>query len=60
LETPTGEAVTFKMNWPDREISVTPPLLSLEENPTEEIPEAAWRAFERLVAMGYTDHLIRE
>jgi uncharacterized SAM-binding protein YcdF (DUF218 family) len=81
---------TAKLHWPDREIIVTSPQLSLAEYPNEEItaeqlvhimvgdlqriplygrlgyqipqevPDDVWRAFETLVALGYTSHLVEE
>lgn len=80
---------TFKKQWPEKEVIVTSPQISLEECPNEEIskdelihvlvgwfqrikiyadngfqipqeiPEGVWVAYEKLVAAGYTKHLIK-
>lgn len=79
---------TFKKHWPDKQLFVTSPQLSLQDYPNaeitleevihimvgdlqrikvypekgfqifQEIPDDVWKAYEQLVALGYTDHLV--
>lgn len=79
---------TFKKHWPDKQLFVTSPQLSLQDYPNAEItleevihimvgdlqrikvypekgfqifqaiPDDVWKAYEQLVALGYTDHLV--
>lgn len=79
---------TFKKHWPDKQLFVTSPQLSLHDYPNEEIPleevihimvgdlqrikvypekgfqvfqeipDDVWQAYEQLVALGYTGHLV--
>ncbi len=79
---------TFKKHWPDKQLIVTSPQISLEQYPNaeisleevihimvgdlqrvkvypekgfqiyQEIPSDVWNAYEQLVALGYTSHLI--
>ena len=81
---------TFKKHWPEKNLVVTSPQISLEDYPNEEIPmerviqimvgdlqrikiypekgfqidqpipEDVWQAFEKLVSMGFTQHLVKE
>ena len=79
---------TFKKHWPDKNLIVTSPQISLQDYPNDEItlekvihimvgdfqrikvyaekgfqipqhiPEDVWRAYERLVELGFDEHLI--
>lgn len=79
---------TFKKHWPDKQLFVTSPQLSLQDYPNAEIPleevihimvgdlqrikvypekgfqifqeisDEVWKAYEQLVALGYTGHLV--
>ncbi|NBB20838.1 YdcF family protein [Runella sp. CRIBMP] len=79
---------TFKKHWPDKQLIVTSPQISLEQYPNaeisleevihimvgdlqrvkvypekgfqiyQEIPSDVWNAYDQLVALGYTSHLI--
>ncbi|KIC96170.1 hypothetical protein OI18_02230 [Flavihumibacter solisilvae] len=81
---------TFKKHWPDKELLVTSPQLSLLEYPNEEIPmervinimvgdlqririypakgfqvhqdipDNIWNAYEMLVDLGFSSHLVKE
>ena len=81
---------TFKKHWPDKELLVTSPQMSLLEYPNEEIPmervinimvgdlqririypakgfqvhqdipESIWNAYEKLVDLGFTSHLVKD
>ena len=81
---------TFKKHWPDKELLVTSPQLSLLEYPNEEIPmervinimvgdlqririypakgfqvhqdipDNIWNAYEKLVDLGFSSHLVKE
>ncbi len=80
---------TFKKHWPDKNLQVTSPLLSLHDYPNneipmervihimvgdlqrikeypklgfqivQEIPEHIWKCGEQLIALGFTQHLIK-
>lgn len=79
---------TFKKHWPDKQLLVTSPQLTLDQYPNEEIsleevihimvgdlqrvkiypekgfqifqeiPDDVWAAYEQLVALGYSSHLV--
>lgn len=81
---------TFKKHWPDKNILVTSPQISLTDYPTDEIPmekvinimvgdlqriklypeksfqvyqeipAKVWEAYERLVALGFDKHLMKD